>query len=271
MRKSFRSLFALFAAGLVAAPCAHAANLLANPDFEALPNSINDAVLEASGFYYVSYSSPVTVDGSDSNFTGFIGTWASGGAGNGISMPIGTGNDSSRATGNRKAGRYIQLLPFGTISMGDQIEVDWRYAVADTYTSNASFEIQVFGLNQATGGELPTTFTAGLVFDGEAFNSAILETTSVSLIYDALSPETDDIDGIWRDAPTTVIDITQEWDYVGVAIRRSAGITNSTLAQTDDVSLQIIPEPATGGLLLLSLGSAILLRHRSKRVGGKTA
>ncbi|NLF31806.1 MAG: PEP-CTERM sorting domain-containing protein [Planctomycetes bacterium] len=239
------------------------ANLISNPGFEDFPNSITDSVLAEAG-YYVGYTSPVTVDGSDPNFTGFIGTWAGTTAGNGMAVPVGAGNDSTRATGNRKAARYIQILPLGTISAGDQIKVDWQYGVAESYTASTGFVLEVFALNQAAAGEAPTTFTGTLGFGGEAVNTAILATQAVNLVYNAADPAHDDIDGLWHDAPGTIIDITEDWDYVGVAIRRTTGIGNSTAAQTDNISLTIVPEPTALSLLALA-GLAGLRRRRAAR------
>ncbi len=245
---------------------ASGANLLSNPGFESFASSINDAVLSGSGYYApADYTSPVTVDSGDANFTGFIGTWAGTIAGDGMtSAVVGTGNDSNRVTANRKGGRYIQILALDTISNGDTLQVDWRYGVDAAYVQDLSFQIEVFALNQATGGEAATTFTGGLSFGGETFNSSILTTQVVSLDYDAGDTANDDIDGIWHAAPTTFVNITEDWDYVGIAIKRTGGQGNVTNAQTDDVSIQIVPEPST---LVMFSGALVLfgLRFRRRR------
>ncbi len=231
------------------------ANLLSDPGFQSYPNSITDSTLGWLVF------SSVTVDEADANFQRLIDEWAVGGAGNGIATPVGSGNDSTRATGNRKAARYFQVLPLNTISNGDQIQVDFQYGVAASYTSNVSFTLQVFAVNQAADGEAATTISNGLALGGETHNRALLATTTVSLTYNVDDPDNDDIDGIWKDAPSTIIDIDQPWDYIGVALRRSSGLTNSTAAQTDNVSIAVIPEPGSIGLALM----AVLLVLRCRR------
>lgn len=250
---------------VVAVGCSglHAVNLLSVPGFESYPNSISDGVLEPAG-YHRPASGTVTVDPLSSDFSGFIGNWGSFSAGNGMSAPIGVGNDSNIATGNRKAGSYIQILPLDAIANGDILQVDWRYGVAADYTSDVEFQMQVFALNEATGLEAPTTFNTNLVFGGEASNSAILATQVISLTYNAGDPANDDIDGIWRDAASTIVNITQEWDYIAIAIKRNTGIGNSTSAQTDDISIQVVPEPSTYAALagVAVLGLALWRRRQ---------
>lgn len=248
---------------LLATISASAVNIVSVPGFEDYPGSISDPVLEPAGYHLT--SGTVTVDALESNFTDFIGNWGTFSAGNGISAPIGTGNDSNRATGNRKAGRYIQILPLDAVLNGATLQIDWRYGVADTYTSDVSFQVDVFAFNEATGGEAATTFNANLTFGGETFNSALLDSQVISLTYNAGDTANDDIDGIWHDAPTRFVNITQSWDYIGIAIKRNTGIGNSTAAQTDDVSIQIVPEPQTYALLFgaMVLVSALVRRRRA--------
>jgi len=254
---SRRQLPVVAAFALLALPASlSAVNILSVPGFEAYPDSITDSVLEAAG-YHRPTTGTVTVDDANADFTGFIGDWGSFSAGNGLDTPIGTGNDSTRVTANRKGGNYIQILPLDAISNGDQIQIDWRYGVAANYTSDVSFQVEVFALNEATGVEAATTFNTNLVFGGEAANSAILDTQTIDLIYNAGDTANDDIDGIWHDAPTRFVNIVQDWDYVGIAIKRTTGIGNSLDAQTDDVSIQVVPEPgyyaALAGLSMLAL------------------
>ena len=234
---------------IVALGAAASAHLLNDPGFEDQDGAYTVATMNEIT------TTPVTVASGDADFVSMIGQWSRFTAGNGLFAPIGTGNSSDLAAPFRKKGKWHQILPLGTVAAGDKLAVNWQYGVAEEVAEDVSFEVILFGVNEATGGEAATTFDMGLTFGGESGNSAILGTSTVSVPNGSAT-------GVWTDVSQSIIPLTADWDYIGIAVGRTQGATNATNQQIDNFSVTFIPEPASACLLLA--GSIVCLVRRRK-------
>jgi len=244
-----RSILAITGVCLMAAVAQ--ANLLTNGGFEDLPNG-NDATLLGAGAALL--GNPITVDGSDANFQEIVAQWGRGANGNWTVSPGGTGNDSNVSHGHRKPNlKWFQVLPLNTVAAGQDLFLDWQYFVDEAITPDVTFQVVVFGVNEATGGDAATTISTGGSLGGETQNSAVLATSTVTI-------PAGTADSVWHDAPQTLVEVDDAWDYIGLYFNRTAGVTNATTQQTDNYSLTFVPEPAS--IALLGLGGLMMLRRR---------